>query len=56
MEENKSNLEIRIKYLEHSKELGVEKETIDETWDVYDKIKFAYSLEVVKLRLNFVKF
>jgi hypothetical protein len=47
MDENKLNLEIRIKYLDYSKQLGVEKETIDETWDVYDKIKFAFSLEVL---------
>ena len=46
LKSSKSSLEVRISYLEYSKQLGVEKESIDEAWDVHDKIKFAYSLEV----------
>lgn len=49
LRENKPNTDSRGIYLDFSKQLCVDKETIDETWDVYDKIKFAYSLEVVAL-------
>ena len=44
---NKTNLELRIAYLDISKQLGAENESIDEAWDVYDKLKIAYSLEVM---------
>jgi hypothetical protein len=44
---SKTNLDLRIAYFDISKQLGAENESIDETWDVYDKLKSAYSLEVM---------